>query len=101
MSFGLPCRAETSRKAVASLVLAILSLCLWAFTNIPALPVGVVCLVLAFLALWDVGRSQGELRGRPLACWSIVIELAGMLIFLGLVPAVQRVRDAAQRMKDV
>jgi hypothetical protein len=97
MSTGLTCRAKISRKAAVSVVLAMLSLCLWAFTKIPALPVGVACLVLAILALRDIRRSQAELRGRQLARGSIAIELAGMLSFLVMVPAVQRVREAAQR----
>ncbi len=87
-----------SRKSAVSFVLAVLSLFLWAFTNVPALPVGIACLALAFLAIWDVRRSQGQLKGHGLAVGSIATEGAAMLVFLLLLPAIQRVREAADSM---
>jgi hypothetical protein len=89
-----------SGKALASLVLVALSCVLWVYTNLPALAVGIASLVLADLALWDIGRSQGRIRGRLLALAAIVLEAVAMVVFLFLVPAVVRVREAAQRMNS-
>jgi hypothetical protein len=87
-----------SRKAAASLVLAALSCCLWPFASIPAIAVGVASLVLAVLGLRDIGRGQERVKGRPLALAGLVLEAAAMLVFLLLVPAVERVREASRRM---
>ena len=56
---------RTSRKAVASLVLIALCLLLPA-TPVAALafPVGVTGLVLGFIGLGDIRRSEGRLQGR-------------------------------------
>jgi hypothetical protein len=84
-----------SVKAAASLVLVALSCCLWVFADIPALATGVAGLVLAGLGLWEIHRSQGRLKGRSLAVAGIGVEAAAMLVFLLLVPAVGRIREAA------
>lgn len=71
-------RAET--KAVASLVLGILSLtCLGVFAGLPAL-------ILGSLARRDIDRSQGRLTGRGLAAGGIVSGLfgTGVSLVLGL-----------------
>jgi hypothetical protein len=89
----MPVRAISS-KAVASIVLAALSWCLWPFAGIPAFVIGVASLVLAILGLWDIHRGQGRLKGRLLAVGGIVTQAVAMVVFLLLVP----VREAAQRM---
>ena len=91
----------TSIKSVASVALSVLSISVWAFTDLLPLavaPVAVACVALAILALWDIRRSQGTLTGRWLAISGIWTGIAAMLFFLGLLPAVQKVREAASRM---
>src|SRR4051812_43754609 len=87
-----------SGKSAAGLGLAVLSVGLWSFTDLPALPVGIASLVLAVLGLRDIRRSEGRLKGEGLASASIVAEAVALLVFLLLVPAVQKVRESAQRM---
>lgn len=89
--------AGNSGKAVASLVLGILSL----FCNVLA---GLPALILGILALREIGRSRGRLAGQGLAIAGIVtacvcslINCGGLIPFAILVPAVQKVREAAER----
>src|SRR5207253_9039024 len=92
--------AGTSGKAVASLILGILSFCLPVILGIPAI-------ILAILGLRDINRSQGRLKGQGLAIAGIVTGVLGGLV-LGLiavgvgllVPAVQKVREAAERVQS-
>ena len=94
--------AAISVKAMASLALAVLSTCVWAFTDVSPLsvaPIALVCVILAVFALYDIRRSQGILAGRWLAVGGICTGIGSTLIFLGLVPAVQTVREAAFRMQ--
>ncbi len=89
-----------SGKAVASLVLGILSLFCNVLAGLPALIVGI-------LALRDIGRSRERLGGRGLAIGGIITACVGTLLscvvfFVGLLPlmllpAVQKVREAAAR----
>ncbi len=95
-----PVREGTSRKAVISLVLGILSIGCSVFTAIPAV-------ILGLLGLRDIGNSGGRLQGRGLAIGGIVTGIVGTLISLPLlllgallIPAVQKVRDAATRMES-
>jgi hypothetical protein len=91
----------TSAKSVVCFLLAVLSTCIWAFTEVPPLAVVLVvvaCVALGVLALRDIRRSQGTLTGRWLAIGGIASELAAMAVFLGLVPAVHKVRESASRM---
>ena len=84
--------SATSVKAMASLALAGLSTCIWAFTDVSPLsvaPIVIACLALAMFALYDIRRSQGTLAGRWLAIGGICTGIGSTLIFLGLVPAVQ------------
>lgn len=96
--------AGSSGKAIASLILGILSL----FCNVLA---GVPALLLGMLALRDIGRSRGSLSGHGLAIAGIVTACACTLLscvllplFLlpaMLLPAVQKVREAATRVESM
>ena len=93
----------TSRKSIASAALAALSICLWACTRASdpvALSFGAACVVLAFLGLRDIRRSEGRLGGGWLAVGGVVAEAAAVVVFLGLVPAVRNLQDAARRMAE-
>lgn len=92
--------ATTSGKAIAALVLGIVSLCL---PLVPAIP----AILLGALALRDINRRRGEVGGRGLAIAGIVTACASFLLLvpavmaLGLMlPAVNKVRDAAARNHD-
>jgi hypothetical protein len=84
----------TSGKAIASLVLGILSFCLSFLAGIPGA-------ILGILALVQIGNSQGQLQGRGMAITGLVLSLVGslmvtpLLILALLLPAVQKVRQAA------
>ena len=91
----------TTAKAATSFALAVASICGWAFTDLSPLavaPVAVGCVVLGMIALRDVRRSQGTLEGRWLALGGVSTGIAALVVFLGLVPAVQKVRESASRM---
>jgi hypothetical protein len=78
MAYAPPQRSET--KAVASLVLGILSLtCLGIFAGVPAL-------ILGSVARRDIDRSQGRLSGRGIAAAGIVTGLfgTGLSLVIGL-----------------
>ena len=76
-----------SRKAVASLALAIASLFFFCLTAIPAL-------VLGGLALADIHRHEDRLRGRSLAVAGILLSLLcgflSLIVWALLLPALQR-----------
>jgi hypothetical protein len=97
MSAELAGPTARSGKALVSLALALLSLALWPLLGGVALALAGLGLALGGLALWDIQRSPGRLRGRALALWGITLQVAGGMVFLVLPPAVQRVREAAQR----
>jgi hypothetical protein len=94
--------AGNSGKATASLVLGILSVFCNVLAGLPALLVGI-------LALRDIGRSRGRLGGHGLALTGIITACAGTLLScviisvfvlpaIGvLLPAVQKVREAAEK----
>jgi hypothetical protein len=92
--------AGSSGKAVSSLILGILSLLFSFLTGLPAL-------ILGILALREIGRSRGRLSGNGLAIGGIVTACVCSLLNCGLsvslilpallVPAVQKVREAADR----
>jgi hypothetical protein len=91
--------AVTSGKAVASLVLGLLSFCLLLFAGIPAA-------ILGGLALGDVRRGRGRVKGQGLAIAGLVLGLFGTLLTIPallvgmLFPAVHRVREAAARVQS-
>lgn len=83
-----------SGKAVACLILGIASFC------VPILP-AIIGIVLGCVGLGDINRSRGRLAGRGLIIAGIVTALVGNVLaalsFVLLIPAVQRVREAAAR----
>jgi hypothetical protein len=94
-----------SRKAVASLVLGILSLFCNVLASVPAL-------ILAILAFREISRSRGRLSGQGLAIAGIVTACVCTLLSCGIVipitsmsvglflPAFQKVREAAGRVQS-
>ena len=66
----------TSGKAVASLILAVVSFGLGLAASGPALLVGAVSLVSAVLAMLDIHRSRGGLKGGGVAGWAVGVLLA-------------------------
>jgi hypothetical protein len=87
-----------SGKALASLLLGLLGC-----TFVTAIP----AIILGILGLRDISRSRGKLTGQGLAITGIVLAALGSmmgvpLILIGLlVPAVQRVREAAARIQSM
>ena len=93
--------ATTSGKAIASMALAALTLCLWSFTELPALvvlPIGAACIGLALLGLRDIRRSEGRLAGRRLAIGAGVAQSVAVFVFLALLPAIEKIREARERL---
>lgn len=90
--------SSASGKAIASLVLGILSFCIPVLGSIAAIIFGALGLV-------DIGRSQGRLRGQGLAIAGIVMAsitllVSPVILIALLLPAVQKVRDAANRLQS-
>ena len=80
-----PLAPTTSRLAVASLVLGLLSLFLNVWTTLPAIVLGII-------ALWDIAHSERRRKGNGLAIAGIVGSIVlPVLAFL----FVMRVRQAA------
>jgi hypothetical protein len=86
---------RTSGKAIAALVLGILSLCGNILFGIPAI-------ILAIMGLVDVSRSNGRVRGTGLAITGMILAAIGMIVvpILFLFPAIAKVREAATRVKS-
>jgi prepilin-type processing-associated H-X9-DG protein len=84
--------ARTSGKAIASLVLGLLSLVCTLFTGIPAI-------ILGALGLSDIGRSGGRIGGKGMATAGIILGGIGAILvpIALLLPAVQAAREAARR----
>lgn len=85
---------QSNGKAIASLVLGVLSFCLSALAGIPAIILGV-------MALSTANRSQGRVGGQGLAIAGIVLGGIGtLMVFVQialLLPAISAARDAARR----
>jgi hypothetical protein len=93
-----PPPSGTSGKATTAFILGLLSFCLGPLLGIPAL-------IFAILGLSEIGKSRGRLGGKGLAvtglvlsCFSILVT--PLLLIAVLVPAVQKVREAAARAQD-
>jgi hypothetical protein len=93
-------RAErTSGKAIAAVVFGVLSFCSSILAGVPAIILGV-------LSLNDIARSRGRLGGRSAAITGIVLGAVGTvligpaLMIAMLIPAVQKVRGAAERIQS-
>jgi len=89
----------SSGKAVTALVLSLLSFCAPVLLSIPAIIFGI-------LGLTEINRSRGRLTGKGLAVSGIVlgsisIFLAPLVMIALLVPAVQKVREAAARTQSM
>lgn len=91
----VPAATRTSGMAITSLVLGIGSFMCWIFTGLPAV-------ILGAIALRNIYRSNGQLKGEGLAIGGIVT--GGITTFLILpvmvallLPAVQAAREAARR----
>ncbi len=90
--------AATSGKAIASLICGIAAL------FIPIVP-AILAITFGALGLRDIGRSRGRLGGQGLAIAGLVTGTIG-LILIGpvmialLLPAVQRVREAANQIQS-
>ncbi|CAN5624953.1 hypothetical protein BH23PLA1_BH23PLA1_15030 [soil metagenome] len=90
--FGPP---RTSGKAIASLVTGLLSF-VCCLSGIPAI-------ILGFLSLSEIDKSQGRVQGKGMAIAGLVTGFIGtILVGLGvlialLLPAVQAAREAARR----
>jgi uncharacterized paraquat-inducible protein A len=83
-------RRRTSRKAIASLVLGLMTLVAWCLAGIPAVVLGVMALV-------EIRRHEDQLKGRWAAVTGIVTSLlfgvVGLPIGLALIlPAIQALR---------
>ena len=87
--------ARTSKLAVASLVLAILSFFTFFITAIPAFILGLV-------SIFKIEKSAGKLKGKGLAIAGLAVPAASLPIvalLLGiLLPALARVRHMSYRM---
>jgi hypothetical protein len=65
--------SETSGKAVAAVVLGLLSVCLSVFTAVPAM-------ILAIMSFSDIKRSRGRLGGKGLAVAGLILGCVGLAV---------------------
>ncbi len=73
---------RTSGMAIASLVLGILGGCSFGLA-------GIVGLILGIIAYREIGRSQGQIRGKGMAITGIILgALFPVFIFLGIMAAI-------------
>ena len=89
-----PRQPRISGKAIAALVLGLLSFCLSFLAAIPAIIFGVWAII-------DISNRRGQLQGQPLAIAGLVMGCFGLLCtpisVALLLPAVQAAREAARR----
>ena len=88
---------KTSGKAIASLLLSLISVFTCGIT-------GIIALILGFMGLSDINNSQGRIKGSAFAMSGIVLTFMGfaaMIIvvpmILLLLPAINAAREAARR----
>lgn len=93
---GFGKQVKTSSLAIISFVLGIVSLFCSFVAGIP----GIICGV---MALGEIGKSNGAVKGKGLAITGIVLSsILSMMAMVGILigmmlPAVQQVREAARR----
>jgi DNA-directed RNA polymerase subunit RPC12/RpoP len=92
--------AVTSGKAVVSLILGVLAFCTLLLTGLPAALFG-------FLALSDIKKGQGRVKGKGLAITGLVLGVVNTLLTCACVPlgillwpAVQNVAEARDRIQS-
>lgn len=87
---------RTSGKAIASLVLSLLSVIFCCFTGVPGL-------ILGILGLNEVNAGNGRVQGKGMALTGIIVGTLSLVLMLPavlialLLPAVQAAREAARR----
>ena len=88
--------ATTSGAATASMILGILSFCFSILTGIPAIICGII-------ALMNISKSRGRLRGQGQAIAGIVCACLGCFAILPalLLPAIQAARESARRVQSM
>jgi prepilin-type processing-associated H-X9-DG protein len=91
-----PPTTTTSGKAIASLVLGLLSFVLCIFTGLPAI-------ILGCLGINDVSRGKGRVKGQGMSIAGIILGALGcsLVPIALLLPAVQSAREAARRSQCV
>ena len=90
VAFGLP--PETSGKAVFSLICGILFI---------ILPLSIVAIIFGYIALSEIRRSPGRLKGRGLAITGVAFGYVGAVLivaFIGL--GIYGIRRAAKEIND-
>lgn len=95
MGIGSETNVATSRMAVASMVLGLLSVVCCCVTGIPAIILGTIALI-------QISRSNGRLKGTGYAVIGLVCGIMFTIITLVgaiLVPAVGSTRDAVWRIQ--
>jgi len=89
--------SKRSGKALASLILGIASLIFVFFAGIPAIILGII-------GLKDVHQSRGRVHGTGMAITGLILGVVGCMLTVPLllagllVPAIQKTREAANRM---
>jgi len=90
--------AQTSGKAIASLVLGLFSIlsCMMFLTGVPGI-------ILGHMAKSDIARARGRLTGKGMANWGLGLSYTGTAVFLLMIlptilfPMVERGREAVRR----
>ena len=86
--------SKTSGKAIASLVLGLLSIIGACFFGIPGL-------ILGIMGLSDVSRSGGRVGGKGMAIFGIVLSSLGILwTIVGVVISVREVGNHSKRLQS-